>query len=144
MQITRHFAWEEAQSTSTGLPNAPTTELQRNNIINTAYEMEIVRVILGRKPIKINSWFRSPAVNARVGGVATSEHAEGRAVDFTCAKFGNPRKICETLLHYAHILNYNQLIDEGTWVHISFPAAGSVGKKEVLTMRNGKYTKGLT
>lgn len=144
LELTQHFNWNEATATSTGLLNAPDSEAHRKNILNTATHMEIVRAILGRNGIKINSWYRSPLVNKRVGGVPTSEHAEGRAVDFTCAKFGTPRKICETLIHYAHILNYNQLIDEGTWVHISFPPEGSVGKKEVLTMRNGKYTKGLT
>lgn len=142
-KLTPHFTLAEATITSTGLDNTPTkTHLER--IIHTAHEMEIVRAVLRRQPIRINSWYRSPAVNTKVGGVIGSEHAIGQAVDFVCPTYGTPYEICQSLIQNAHILNYNQLIYEHSWVHISFPSDGFKGKNEVLTLnRKGGYLKGL-
>ena len=141
-QLTQHFTVAESQVTSTGLGNIPTKE-HLAAIQNTATNMEIVRAILNRLPITVNSWYRSSAVNKAVGGVDTSEHAVGQAVDFVCPRFGSPFQIAVELSKYAAILNYNQLIYEGTWVHISFPPDGQRGKREILTMKKGKYYKGL-
>lgn len=141
--MTPHFTIAEAQVTSTGLDNtvAPAHTVA---VLNTAYNMEIVRAVLKRLPIKINSWYRSAAVNKKVGGVPTSEHALGQAVDFVCPQFGTPYEICQSLIYHSHVLNYNQLIYEHSWVHISFPPDGVKGKNEVLTLnRNGGYLKGL-
>lgn len=144
MNLTPHFTLAEATTTSTGLDNTPTSSEVMERITHTAHQMEIVRAILRRKPIKINSWYRSPVVNNRVGGVPGSEHALGAAVDFTCVGFGTPFEICQSLVHAAYILNYNQLIYEHSWVHISFPPDGVQGKNEVLTLnRSGGYLKGL-
>ncbi len=140
--LTPHFTLLESLHTNTRLPNNPTPP-QQQRILNTAYNMEIVRAVLGRKPIIISSWFRSQEVNERVGGVPDSEHTLGAAVDFTCPAFGSPYEICRTLVSAAHILNYNQLIYEGGWVHISFPPDGTPGKNEVLTRKGKNYLKGL-
>lgn len=140
--LTAHFTEAESVTTSTGIANVPTPEIKAR-ILNTAYGMELVRACLLRNPITVNSWYRSPAVNAAVGGVGNSEHLTGAAVDFVCPKFGTPKEICKSLVLYGHILNYNQLIQEGTWVHISFPLDGEIGKREVLTLVNGKYVQGL-
>lgn len=141
-QLTGHFSLAEATTTSTGLSNQPTpSELKR--IQNTAENMEIARAVLGRRPIQVSSWFRSEAVNAAVGGTKNSEHRLGAAVDFTCPAFGSAYEVAKTLASYSSILNYNQLIYEQTWVHISFPPAGQLGKRENLTMKNGSYSKGI-
>lgn len=143
MNLTQHFTAAEATITSTGLTNTIDNPDVFKRVENTATNMEVVRAILGRHPININSWYRSPAVNKAVGGVPGSEHALGAAVDFTCSRHGTPFEVAQSLLASAHILNYNQLIYEQSWVHISFPPDGVRGKREVLTMKNGKYSKGL-
>lgn len=142
-KVTQHFTLAETTVTSTGLNNSPATSAHTAAILNTATNMEIVRAILNRVPININSWYRSPEVNKAVGGVDNSEHALGQAVDFTCPRFGSPFQVCVELSKYANILNYNQLIYEGTWVHISFPPEGVRGKRQLLTMKKGKYYQGL-
>lgn len=142
-QITQHFTWAETQVTSTGLDNTAASIAHKEAILNTATNMEVVRAILNRLPIHINSWYRSPEVNKAVGGVPNSEHAIGQAVDFVCPRFGSPFQVAVELSKYANILNYNQLIYEGTWVHISFPPDGTRGKKQLLTMKKGKYYQGL-
>lgn len=142
IQITRHFSKQEALITSQQVPNIPNSQ-EWERIQNTAENMEIVRAILGRRPIKVSSWFRSEAVNVRVGGSKTSEHRLGAALDFTCPAFGSPYEVARCIASYASIVNYNQLIYEQSWVHISFPPYGMQGKRENLTMKNGSYSKGI-
>ena len=35
------------------------------------------------KPLNVNSWYRTPAFNKRVGGSSTSAHLDGRAADLS-------------------------------------------------------------
>ena len=51
-------------------------------IIRIARVMEDVRDRLGDRPITINSWYRDPVTNRRVGGASRSRHLNGDAVDF--------------------------------------------------------------
>ena len=68
-QLTPHFTLAEATTTSTGIANVPVSQEHKDRILNTAHNMEIVRAVLGRRPIKINSWYRSPEVNKAVGEI---------------------------------------------------------------------------
>lgn len=142
-QLSTHFSLAEMTVTSTGLPNTPNAQ-QLANLTFTAQAMEAVRAVLG-KPIRVNSGFRSAAVNRKVGGSPTSAHAKGFAVDFVCPAFGNPKAICEAII--AAGIKFDQLILEapnspsGGWVHLGF---GPGKRQQVLTMKNGKYTNGLS
>ena len=85
----------------------------------TAYGLEMVRTLLGDKPILISSGYRSAALNAAVRGSQGSQHLVAEAVDFTCPAFGTPAQIVATLVKSQ--LYYDQCILEfGRWVHISF------------------------
>lgn len=44
-------------------------------------KLEILRWSLGNKSVRINSGFRTPGFNARIGGIATSNHLTGKAAD---------------------------------------------------------------
>ena len=105
---------------------------------NTAEGMERVRDILRDVPILVSSGYRSPALNKAVGGSATSDHMDGDACDFRAPAFGPPIHICHAIVKSG--LRFDQLIEEGTWVHISF---GPRMRQQVLTMRRGKYFSGL-
>lgn len=43
--------------------------------------LETLRSLAGNKPITIDSAYRSPERNAKVGGVDNSQHTQGNAVD---------------------------------------------------------------
>lgn len=85
MQLSENFSLAEATASAAaralGNDNQP-TPAHLVNLRVTAGHMEVVRRILGNRAIDPTSWYRNPAVNAHVGGVSTSHHALGLAVDF--------------------------------------------------------------
>lgn len=74
-----NFTWGEATH---GGSRIPVNKNVVYGIIRIARVMEDVRDKLGGKPIKINSWYRDPTTNRRVGGASRSRHLTGDAVDF--------------------------------------------------------------
>lgn len=135
MKLSAHFDLDEFIESATarrlGIDNRPSpeilTELQR-----TAQMLELARTQLGSRPIWITSGYRSPALNAAVGGSATSAHCFGMAADFTCPTFGTPLEVCRELATYAESLDFDQLIHEfGGWVHIGRRASP---RRQLLTI----------
>ena len=128
MNLTPHFTLEEFTDSQTaarkGIHNVPAASSQeRKNLQRAAEVMEEVRRLLGDKPILISSGYRSPAVNAAVGGSKSSAHVSGLAVDFSCPGFGTPLAICKQLQPHMKTLGVDQLIHEfGTWVHLGLTA----------------------
>ena len=120
MNLSRHFTLEEACFSSTavrrGIDNVPDEECM-NNMVVAAQGMERVRELLGY-PVHVDSWFRSKALNKAVGGSKNSAHMLGYAVDFVCPDFGTPRQIFEALRRSE--FDFDQIIMEGSWVHVSF------------------------
>ncbi len=96
--------------------------------------MEQVRTILGGAPIHVDSGYRSPLVNAAVGGVSTSAHCRGLACDFVVPEFGAPTDVALAILHSD--IEFDQLILEYGWVHIGLAQPGCVARREVLTKRS--------
>lgn len=129
-QLTEHFSLEEltfSQSAARrGLTNQPGPE-ELKRLQRTAEGMEDVRTALG-VPITISSGYRSKAVNALIGGVETSQHVRGEAVDFNARRFGTVAEIVATIAKSD--IPFDQLINEyGQWVHISFIDPAERGRK---------------
>ena len=138
--MTPNFSLAEMTVTNTGLDNA-VSNAHKANLLKTARMMEVVRQVLGNKPIKVNSAYRSPTVNKAVGGVPNSAHAIGYAVDFVCPAFGNPYQICLALQKAG--IPFDQIIHEKRrWVHISFDPRN---RKQLLTLmpEGSKYLTGI-
>jgi hypothetical protein len=133
-QLSPHFMLEELirsqVATRNGLDNTPDPAIVAN-LIRLATALETVRAVLGNRPIQIDSGYRSPIVNGLVGGVASSAHCDGRAADFICPDFGDPKAICQELVIAG--VAFDQLIFEGSWVHFGIPIAGIGGRKMQLT-----------
>lgn len=148
MNLTEHFTYEEAIFSQTAIrmdiDNTPSLNTLVS-MVHTAIKMEEVRSLLRDLPITITSWYRSPKINAALGSKATSQHILGLAVDFICPAFGSVHQICTKLVQEIETLQFDQLISEGTWVHISFlRIPNTVSRKEVLTyQKDGKYVIGL-
>lgn len=106
---------------------------------DTALRLEEVRDLLGDRVITVSSGYRCPALNKAVGGAAFSAHVTGRAVDFNCFGFGSPIDVCRAIV--ASPLPFDQIIEEGTWTHISFDPRM---RRQVLTKDpHGGYAAGL-
>lgn len=139
-RLSPHFTLEELTATQhRRLDNTP-SPATLENLRRTAERMEEVRSLLGDRVIKVSSGYRSPAVNKAVGGAKTSAHLSGLAVDFVCPTFGSPAEVCAAIARSDLI--FDQLIEEGRWIHLS---ADPRGRRQVLTKRKngGGYRAGL-
>lgn len=165
MNLSKHFTLEEATDSSTalraGITNIPDEAVLANMKVAAA-GMEEVRAKLGA-PITVDSWFRAEdlekilACNGFLAWCKLHDHDEtdpaswheyfshkahpqGFAVDFVCPIYGTPDEIAKTIAESG--IEFDQLIAEGTWVHISFAPAM---RREILSVKfvNGvpQYTK---
>ena len=121
MNLSKHFTLEEMTVSQTasrkGINNTP-RETALKNLRNTAKDMELVRTLLNDNAIFVSSGYRSPKLNATVGGSKTSAHLKGFAVDFRCPGYGNNYKVACAIRDSD--IEYDQLILEYGWIHISF------------------------
>lgn len=166
--LSDHFTLEELTDSDTavrlGIDNTPPADILPHLTV-TALGMEQVRRVLER-PIRVHSGFRCEALEkvlcakdyaawcARHGKeqddvswaeyFARKGHPQGYCVDFTCPAFGQPVAIVRVLK--ASGIKFDQLIEEGTWVHASFDPRM---RGQVLTARFDKhgtptYTQGVS
>lgn len=75
-KITTNFSLEEFKcKDGSDIPNDVLP-----NIIELAKNLQVLRDAIG-KSITINSGYRSPKYNAKIGGVKNSQHVKGKASD---------------------------------------------------------------
>ena len=125
MQLTQHFTLAELTKSSTaerlGLDNTPPPEVLPA-LTTTAEMLERIRSTLGVL-VTVTSGYRAWAVNKAVGGVTTSDHAQGRAADIVAPRYGTPLQIARALAPLVDVLGIGQLIYERfgstSWVHVS-------------------------
>ncbi len=141
MKLTEHFSLEELTLSDTavrlGIDNEPSAEI-RANLEVLAKGLEQIRRAL-KHPVLIRSGYRCERLervlcakdfaawcgrHGRDAKKAWPEyfdrkaHPRGYAADFVCPAFGAPVEIVRKL--NAAKLRFDQLIEEGTWVHVSF------------------------
>jgi hypothetical protein len=142
--LTPHFTLEELTHTDhRELDNTPTTTekciIDGKEVLVNAYEnlprlanfLEQLKVILGGKPIMVNSAFRSEAVNNAVGSKNTSDHRRGCAADIRVPGM-TPDEVTRAII--ASELPYQQVIREfDRWTHVAITTNESdVPKKSKL------------
>ena len=132
MNLSPHFSLAELVAsqvaTRKGIDNTPTPAIVAN-LTRLAELLEQVRALVGA-PIAISSGYRSPALNKAVGGAANSAHVLGLAADISTAKLA-PKALA--LLIRQSDIAFDQLIYEGTWVHIGL-STGAL-RRQVLTAK---------
>lgn len=102
---------------------------EENNIINVP-NLEIIRNInllidnvlsplreKYKKPIIVTSGYRCEALNKLVGGVKNSQHLIGCAADIVPQDRNDLQRLFDIAKEQN---NFDQLIWEGTWIHISY------------------------
>jgi len=117
--MTPHFTLEELTHTDhREFDNTP-NEQELANLKRLALFLEDVKVVLGGKPIMVNSAFRSKQVNDAVGSKDTSQHRIGCAVDIRVPGM-TPDQVVRAVI--AADLPYDQVIREfDRWTHLSIP-----------------------
>jgi hypothetical protein len=121
-KLTPHFSLEELTVSATaqrlGIDNTPPAEILPN-IQVLAEGLERVRAALPiyNTPLHVDSGYRCLALNRAVGGAWNSAHMTGFSADITCGSL-SPQEVCKYILGTG--IKFDQLIYEGTWVHISF------------------------
>jgi len=119
-QITPHFSLDELTASESaernGWDNTPNDQ-ELENLKRLADMLEQVKVVLGGKPIMINSAFRSKKVNDAVGSRDTSQHRIGCAADIRVPGM-TPDEVVRKVI--ASGINFDQIIREfDRWTHIS-------------------------
>lgn len=120
MNLTQHFTLEELTHSEMairrGIANVPPSDVLPR-LVNLAQHLELIRALLG-SPLIVTSGYRSPEVNRAVGGSSVSAHCKGDAADFICPGFGPAMEVAKRIVLSPIV--FDQVIYEGTWVHISF------------------------
>lgn len=82
--MTKNFSLKEFQckGSCSDCDNCEMPQEVYENIIKLSQQLQLLRDYTGR-PITINSAYRSPEHNAKIGGVKTSQHLLGKAADIT-------------------------------------------------------------
>lgn len=127
-----------------GIDNTPVGEAVANLRI-LAEGLERARTVLGNFPLFVTSGYRSPVINAAVGGSRYSYHQRGLAADFIMTKV-TPYKACLLLQDAVSFVDYDKIIHEyGRWVHIQFQDAEVAPRREAYTIRTsrGGYLPGI-
>jgi zinc D-Ala-D-Ala carboxypeptidase len=145
--LSPHFTLTEFTTSQTasreGIDNSPSPE-HHENLKKIAAVMELVRSLLGDRPINVSSGYRSPALNAAVGGASSSAHCAGLACDFQCDGFGTPHEIAVFLSSHVGELGIDQLINEyppNGWVHVGL--SSNPPRNQVATIDGGGFRLGL-
>ena len=132
MNLSPHFSLAELVAsqvaTRKGIDNTPAAAVVAN-LARLAALLEQVRALVGA-PIAISSGYRSPALNKAVGGAGNSAHVLGLAADISTSKLA-PKALA--LLIRQSDIAFDQLIYEGTWVHIGLSAG--TPRRQVLTAK---------
>jgi zinc D-Ala-D-Ala carboxypeptidase len=153
MKLTANFTLSEMSKSETALRYSMANEPSEKEIGNLRLlceeVLQPVRDFYGMG-VKVNSGYRHPLVNAKVGGSATSDHCKGFAADIEIPGIANP-DLAEWIKENCR---FRQLIlefytpggppDSG-WVHVSYVPEDLKMQVLTATKQNGKtvYLPGL-
>ncbi len=136
MKLSEHFSLAELTKTNTGIENVP-NEAQVENLKRVCRWLERLRKRWndlygdGDDPIIINSGFRSPEVNKAVGGVPSSNHLTGCAVDIRCIGMEQALRYAAILLDISDMSreDFDELLIEQRrsviWIHFAVRPSGN-------------------
>jgi len=146
--ISEHVSKNEGTRSITalrlGIDNTPGEKEMENMKLIATKIFEPLRKYVGG-PIKINSFYRCPALNKAIGGSKKSQHCQGRAMDIddTFEVMSN-----STMFNWIQDnLSYDQIIWEfgdeynPDWVHVSYVNEESNRNRALQAYRKNGKTK---
>jgi hypothetical protein len=155
--ISKHISEKEATKSVTalrlGIDNTPNGDSISNMKLVAEMVFEPLRQWVGG-PIKINSFFRSPELNAAIGGaykikngkkVQTSQHCKGQAMDIDDVYGHKTNK--EMFDWIKNNLDFDQMIYEfgneenPDWVHVSYVSEDKNRNRILKAVRDDGKTK---
>ena len=90
-RLTKNFTLDEFDSSDGAVMPSDVAK----NVKQLAENLQVLRDYV-KKPIKINSGYRSPAWNQKVGGVSNSQHLLGNASDIVISGM-SPNEVARTI-----------------------------------------------
>jgi hypothetical protein len=151
--LTNNFSLHEMIKSETAIrrdmDNTPhSDEVVQNLTVLCEQILQPLRDVYG-VGIKVNSGYRSPDVNAAVGGSRTSDHCKGQAADIEIPGVANAelaQYIVDNFDFTQLILEfYTQGVPDSGWVHVSYDSNNL--KRQVMTAvrQSGRtvYLQGL-
>lgn len=141
MKLSKNFTLAELTKSGTanrlGIINIPTKEANKNLRVLCDQVLQPLRDHFG--PIRITSGYRNERLNEAVGGVETSQHVKGEAVDIKPIK----ASLEDVFLYICHNMDIDQVILEKSgdseWIHISY--VGNKNRNMALLYDEGKYKR---
>ena len=148
MRISKHISLKEATHSATakrrGIENTPNEE-QLDAMYKVAeFIFEPLRLYVGGA-IKINSFFRSPKVNKAIGGVSSSQHCKGQAIDID--DVFDHKTNAEMFEYIRENLDFDQLIWEfgdsnnPNWLHVSYVSKAENRNRVLRAVKRNGRTK---
>jgi zinc D-Ala-D-Ala carboxypeptidase len=152
MNLTENFTLSELTKSETALrhdmDNSPDQTAISNLQVLAVHVLQPVRDHYG-KGVKVNSGFRHPDVNAKVGGSKTSDHCKGMAADIEIPGVPNA-ELAEWIrsnLPFTQVILefYTQGVPDSGWVHVSYDPANLKQQALTAVKQDGKtvYLQGL-
>jgi zinc D-Ala-D-Ala carboxypeptidase len=135
--ISEHFTWTEFLYSETAVEGDISNEpdaAAAANLERLAQVMEKVRSLCGDNPVIITSGYRSGECNEAVGGVPDSAHCFGCACDFVIPEFGDVTDVVQSIQPAMIELGIDQLIHEGTWVHLGLAVPPAEPRHECFAL----------
>lgn len=148
MTLGRHFTLAELTRSPTaralGIKNDPPADVVERLRALVVNILDPLREAVGR-PITVNSGYRAPGLNLRVGGASSSQHVLGEAADIECAALSTAalaRKIVALRLPFDQlILEFHDAATPSSgWVHVSHRASGVQRGDLLRAYRDGQRT----
>lgn len=119
----KYFTLQELVRSDTarmkGIDNTPDNQVKMKLEALVANVLDPIREMWG-KPIMVNSGYRCPELNKKVGGKPTSQHLKGEAADITTGSKDGNRKLFYMIGNSD--IPIDQMIDESdySWIHVSY------------------------
>lgn len=132
MYIPKYFKLPELLVTDSELINTPSWEAIINLNELCEHVLDPLRIAF-KRPIHINSGFRTPEINKAIGGAKNSQHCLGIAADITAGDKEMNKLLFDVILSSG--IGFDQCIDEKDyrWIHISYNKNGN--RQQILHLK---------